>query len=137
MNRAYADRTRVSERQTRSDIESELSKHDCEKIGVMIDPTNVCFAFMKKGRCYRIDIDLPTAGTHSDNSERRRRMRTLFLYIKGRLNAVRDGIKTFEQEFLVETVVGDGQTIGSHATRQIEHVESQGSMPTTLLLTGG
>lgn len=129
----YAKRTKVGERQSRSDIEHELEKHDCERVAVMTEPTGVWFGFQKGQRCYRVGITLPT----DNDAERRRKLRTLFLYLKGRLNGVRDGVKSFEAEFMPETVMGDGMTMAEHALPQLKQIEDSGRGPTRLALPGG
>jgi hypothetical protein len=132
-NRRYAARTKVNESKSRAEIEGELLKHKCDRIAVMTAASAVDFAWTKSGRAYRMGITLP-----SDNAqERRRRMRTLALYIRGRLNAVEDGIKSFEAEFMPEVVLGDGRTLGEHAHVQLAELEADEALPTRLQLPQG
>jgi hypothetical protein len=108
-NRRYAERTKVNESKSRGEIGDELLKHKCDRITLPID----------------------------NAQERRRRMRTLALYIKGRLNAVEDGIKSFEAEFMPEVVLGDGRTLGEHAHVQLAELEADEALPTRLQLPQG
>ncbi len=135
-SRAYADRTRVPEHRSRADIEQELSKHQCERIAVMTEPEGVWFAFVKDGRAYRMGITLPPGDHPKGSAERRRRMRTLLLYVKARLNAVRDGVKSFDAEFMPERVMHDGRTLAEHAHEQIGRLEQAGHLPARLMLPG-
>lgn len=134
--RRYAERTRVSESKSRADIEAELRRHDCDQIAVFTEATQVCFGFVKENRMYRFGIELPVAGVAGANQERRRLLRTMFLYIKGRLNAVEDGLKTFEDEFLPNAVLADGHTVIEHAREQYAAITAGGDRPTRLLLPG-
>lgn len=133
---AYAKRTKVSEERSRSEIEAELRKHDCSRIGVITEPELACFCFARYSRTYQVSITLPKHEVAGGAAERRRRMRTLLLYIKGRLNAVRDGVKTFEQEFLPEAVLADGRTVAEHAAEQLTAIEGSGGLPNRLMLPG-
>lgn len=135
MNRRYAERTKVPVERSRTEIEAMLSKHGCDSTAVFNDRQGVWFAFTHSKRAYRIGIVMPQAGTTGDDQERRRRMRSLALYIKARLNAVEDGIKSFDAEFMPERMVADGRTTLEHYTEQAANLE--GVMPTRLMLTGG
>ncbi len=130
--RRYAERTKVTEQSSRAHIEAELARHQCERVAVMTEATGVCFAWTKGTRSYRMGIMLPVG----DAQERRRRLRTLHLYLKARLNAVEDGVVAFEDEFLREVVLIDGRTMGEHAREQFAAIEAAGQMPTRLMLPG-
>jgi len=127
MSNRYAERTRVTAAKSRADIEAELSKHDCDKIAVMSSATEIVFAFIKDAIQYKTGIDFPA----DDAREKKRRLRTLFAYIKARLNAVEDGLVTFEQEFVGEVVTANGHTIREQA---LEQVQSSANLPTVLML---
>lgn len=135
--RRYAERTKVPESKSRREIEDELHKHRCDKVAVMTESHGFYVAWVKGGRSYRMGIELPPAGSAENDRERRRRLRTLNLYVKGRLNAVEDGIKSFEAEFMPEVILDDGRTLGEHAYEQLGRIESAGRMPAQLMLPGG
>ena len=134
INRRYAERTKVPVERSRAEIETLLTKHGCDSTAVFNDQSGVWFAFTHNRRAYRIGITLPPSGKTADDQERRRRMRSLALYIKARLNAVEDGIKSFDAEFMPERMVADGRTTLEHYVEQTADID--GVMPTRLMLTG-
>jgi hypothetical protein len=62
----------------------------------------------------------------------RRLFRALLLTLKGKLESARDGILSFEDEFLAYTVMEDGQTVGQWASPQINLMYEKGEMPPLL-----
>jgi hypothetical protein len=67
-------------------------------------------------------------------SEHRRRWRALALAIKAKLEVVKTGISTFEEEFLAHIVLPDGSTVGEFVSPQLEAAYTNGVMP--MLLPG-
>ena len=62
-----------------------------------------------------------------------RRFRALLATIKGRLIAVDEGISTFEDEFVMETVLADGKTtVREYMLPQIELAYRDHKMPALL-----
>lgn len=68
------------------------------------------------------------------DQEKRRKWRALSLAIKAKLESVRSGIATFEEEFLPHIVMPDGRRVIEWVAPQIEAAYQTGKMP---LLTGG
>ncbi|HWF01594.1 MAG TPA: hypothetical protein VG248_17460 [Caulobacteraceae bacterium] len=65
----------------------------------------------------------------------RQKWRALALVIKAKLEAVSAGITTVEDEFLAQTMMGDGRTVGEVVQPQLEeHLRVGG--PVTLRLEG-
>ena len=63
----------------------------------------------------------------------RQRWRALALVIKAKLEAVDAGITTIEDEFLANTMLPDGQTVGDWAEPMLQEVYLSGKMPMALL----
>lgn len=64
----------------------------------------------------------------------RSRWRAVLLIVKAKFEAIDAGVSTFEREFLADTVMADGQTIGEWVAPQLESMYATGRMP--LLLPG-
>jgi hypothetical protein len=60
------------------------------------------------------------------------RWRALALVIKAKLEAVQQGISTFEDEFLAQTVLPDGNTLSRWIQPQLTSVYATGHMPPLL-----
>jgi hypothetical protein len=60
------------------------------------------------------------------------RWRALLLVIKAKLEAVEAGIALFEDEFLANTVLPNGSTVGQWAKPQLDAAYETGSMPKLL-----
>ena len=56
----------------------------------------------------------------------------MVLVIKAKLEAVESGITTFENEFLANIVLPDGQIVSDFMLPQIEHCYITGKMPVLL-----
>ena len=63
--------------------------------------------------------------------------RALNLVIKAKLESVKAGIFTFEQEFLPHILLPNGQTVGEFMVPQIETAYQGGQMPPLLAAAGG
>lgn len=64
------------------------------------------------------------------------RWRALALVIKAKLEAVESKISTFEDEFLANTVLPNGATVGQWAQPQLDAAYSSGAMPKLMLTSG-
>jgi hypothetical protein len=62
----------------------------------------------------------------------RQRWRAMALIIKAKLEAVEAGIRTLEMEFLADTLLPDGRTVGQWSAPQIERSYQTGQMPPAL-----
>ncbi|GBR74832.1 hypothetical protein NO1_1939, partial [Candidatus Termititenax aidoneus] len=58
----------------------------------------------------------------------------LALCIKAKLEAVESGISHFEDEFLANFVMPNGQTFGECVVPQIDRIYKNGSVPNQLLI---
>lgn len=62
----------------------------------------------------------------------RARWRAVLLIVKAKFEAIDAGVSTFEREFLADTVMADGQTIGEWVAPQLESMYATGRMPRLL-----
>lgn len=62
----------------------------------------------------------------------RSRWRAILLIVKAKFEAVEAGVSTFEREFLADTVMADGSTIGEWIQPQLEAMYTSGHMPALL-----
>jgi hypothetical protein len=111
-------------------------------------------AFRMQGKMLRFVIPLPdqdaenfyrtpTGKRRTPNAAReayeqavRQRWRALALVIKAKLEAVESGIETFEQAFLANILLPDGQTVGQWLVPQVEQAYLTGEMPALLPMLG-
>lgn len=125
---AYAQNTKVSPERSRNEIERLLLKYGAGQFGYMTDAeknlAHIIFTF--DGLRVRVTVPLPNPDEFrltkrgrpkKDNiayadwqKECNRRWRSLTLLVKAKLVAVRDGVATFEEEFLPYLLWGSGQT---------------------------
>jgi len=64
----------------------------------------------------------------------RTRWRAILLILKAKFEAISAGITTVEREFLSDTVMANGDTVGQWIQPQLEAMYQSGTMP--LLLPG-
>ena len=62
----------------------------------------------------------------------RQRWRALLLVIKAKLEAIESGISSFDEEFMSNIVLSNGQTAGDYWIPQIEETYRTGQMPPML-----
>lgn len=91
------------------------------------------------GRMVRLTLPLPPLPSEPTNAVRNRwekiersRWRSLVLIVKAKIIAIEDGISTFEREFLADTVMHDGGTVGAWLQPQLEAMYKTGKMPSLL-----
>jgi len=146
---AYAENTKVSVRTTRSDIESIVEKYGASQYVSGWSDNRAMIGFTLMDRQVRFMLTLPEKTekrfTHSSRGPRlgeqviksweqgcRAKWRSLFLVIKAKLEAVEQDIDTFEEAFMANIVLPDGQTVGDYMAPQIEEAYKTGKMPKLL-----
>lgn len=148
----YAAETNVSPEQSRMEIESTLRRWNAEAFMYGQDQRGAVVGFVLRTRQIRFVVELPVRDdkafkwtNHIPPRRRtlrqeeeayqqaiRQRWRALNLVIKAKLEAVESGIASFDQEFLAQLVLPNGQTVGDAvAPRIIEGIESN-EMPSLL-----
>lgn len=147
----YAKDTDVSVAKSRSEIEGLIIRYGATSTAFMNGPGRAMIAFEAKGRRILFELPLPDPkeprfthaiiGRSSTPSPRpperaqaaweqacRQRWRALALVIKAKLEAVETGISQFEDEFMANIVMPDGQTVSQHVRPKIAQAYETGNM---------
>jgi hypothetical protein len=122
---AYAERTKVSIGQTKSEIDALLKRYKATATAVFEEETRAAIAFQMKDR--RIMFHLPLDPKDTDQI-RRSRWRGFLLCIKAKLESVDAGIESFEDAFLAHVMMPDGLTVSQHTRPKIEAAYKSGDM---------
>lgn len=144
----YASETEVSCAKSRIDIETTLQRYGAEQFAYASTADKAMIGFVMDARQVRFVLPLPpranfrmtqtgrerTEKSQADAWEQacRQRWRALLLVIKAKLEAVECGISCFEQEFMANIVLPDGQTAGDYLLPQIARAYDTGTMPPSL-----
>lgn len=154
---AFAAGTTVSVAKSKAEIEDLLTRYGADGFAYAQDQSKAAIIFSVLGRRVRFILPIPSKDdkrfTHRKGrsglmekrteiqslaeweQEHRRLWRALALVIKAKLEAVRSGIVTFENEFLAHIVMPNGRTVGEDiAPVLLEMHESGKQLP---LLPGG
>lgn len=145
----YASTTDVTSARSRDEIERTLIRYGADQFlyGWQDDATVV--GFRMEARQIKFILPLPSktdrAFTHHSRGVRtaeaaakeydqavRQRWRALTLVIKAKLEAVESGISLFENEFMANIVLPDGNSVGDWMRPQIAEAYRVGAMPTML-----
>lgn len=147
----YAKDTDVSVEKSRSEIERLIIRYGATSTAFMNGPGRAMIAFEAKSRRIVFELPLPNQNderfTHAvvgrsktptlRTPERamavweqacRQRWRALALVIKAKLEAVEAGISQFEDEFMANIVMPDGQTVSQHVRPKIALAYESGNM---------
>lgn len=147
----YAKNTDVTSDRSRQEIERDLMRFGATGFSYGWETCRAMVEFLYNKRRVRLTLDLPPRekfqnrpkGVRDWNEARvnaaweqakRQRWRALSLVLKAKLVAVTEGIKTFEHEFGMDTVMGDNRTVAEHVLPRIEQAYLSGSTPQQLLL---
>lgn len=126
----YAAHTEVAVEKTRAEIEKLVVRAGADAYVAGIDGKQGSVMFRMQGRYFRFSIGIPDTA-----QAQRTRWRALLLVIKAKLEAVESGIQSLEDEFLANTVMSDGQTVGDFIRPQVEENYRIGGVP-KLALSG-
>lgn len=145
---AYAEGTKVDSFQSRMEIEKLIVKFKGTDVIIGSFNEKTMVQFRARGRFVRISLPVPTAADkeirfngqgrvrtsiqvqNAIATETKRRWRCVLLLIKAKFTAIEDGIVTFEDEFMAETVMPDGKTAKEHIQPQIAAAYETGKMAT-------
>ena len=147
----YASRTTVSADNSRVEIERVLIRYGASAFGYMQDGGLTVIAFRMRGRHIKFLLPLPDPSerrfTHNSRGKRtpdlaqreweqacRARWRALLLIVKAKLEAIESGVASFENEFLPQTLLPSGQTVGEWLGPQVELAYELAVMPLRLEL---
>lgn len=75
---------------------------------------------------------MPVLAASKPAAELRRRWRAPALVIKAKLEAVESGIRTFDEEFVADTVLPDGRTVAQWLLPQVDAAAVSGFMSALL-----
>lgn len=146
----YAQDTEVSSEKSRIEIERTLTRYGADQFMYGWKDTAAVIAFRAKSRHIRFMLPMPAKddkryikdGRGSVRTLDRRlaaweqdcrqRWRALALCIKAKLEAVESGIAQFEDEFMANIVLPNGQTMSEHAKPLIAQAYESGQMPALL-----
>lgn len=143
----YAEHTIVSPEKSLQEIRQILKRYNATKFGMIEEADGVGIGFEMRDRRVRFMITLPKEGSvkvkvNGSNTtvasqpayekSIRQRWRALVLVIKAKLEAVESGIETFEEAFMAQLVLPNGQTVGEWAAPQIAAAYTNNRMPPLL-----
>jgi hypothetical protein len=136
----YAAKTDVPVERTKVEIERMVvGKHGAEAylIGHQTNPPRVMIQFKMCDRIIRFELPLPALDERRGQREKveqatRSRWRALWLIIKAKLEAVDNGVTTFEEEFLAHIVMPGDRTVASYVIPKIGEAYTSGKMPLML-----
>jgi len=149
----YASSTTVKPEKSRQEIEATLKRYGATHFGYGASPLSAVIAFQANNRTIRFTLPLPAlkdfvdykhsrSGNWNKRKPRlaeslydkacRQRWRALALAIKAKLEAVNSSISTFEEEFMAQIVLPNGQTMGEHALPYVEEAYTKKKMPPLL-----
>lgn len=151
---AYAQGTEVTVGRSQDELRTVLRKYGAEGLAIAEAPGLGVVEFMAQGRRIRFrvpmaaaddaDIRVTKGGVRRSPAqvksalaaEERRRWRALVLVVKSKLEAVATGIVTFEDEFLAQTVLPDGSTVGESVAEPIRRAYIEGHVRPLLAIEG-
>ena len=128
MARRYAEDTKVSVQESIDAIRTTVGKHDGAQFFCALGEDEALVAFSKEARQVRFYISLEGKG----EQERKAALRALLLVIKAKLEAVASGISVFEDEFLANITLPNGNLVGREVRRAIAIAYEGGEMPRLL-----
>lgn len=161
MRRRYAHDTAVPVEKSRAEIERLVTREGAGQFMSAYDNEQgkAVIGWTMRGRMVRLSVPLPkrdekrfrhprsSSGNGSLDiyreytAERRQelweqacrsRWRAVGLIIKAKFEAIAAGISTFEHEFLADTVMANGATLGEWVAPQLQTMYESGSMPKLL-----
>lgn len=135
----FAEGTSVPVSKTRQDIEHLVGKHGAHNCisGSDFQSRAGFVAFTLEARQIRFQLrpyeKRGGSGREQQPEQYEREMwRALHLVIKAKLEAVRSGVVTTEQEFLANLVLPDGRLLGEEVIPRIAQMYDTGKMPALL-----
>lgn len=137
--RRYAEKTDVPVGRSQGEIRDMLKGMGADQVAVIETDRATAVAFRDRvsKRFYRMEVPTPPEGPKRDQHERSA-WRLLVLLVKAKLEAVKGGASTIEREFLADTMLPDGQTLGAYVEPQLRIAYGDGSMPAGIAgLLGG
>lgn len=145
---AYAENTTVSTEKSRGEIERTLQRYSADQFMYGWNQDQAIIGFRMAGRQIKFILKMPdrkafvkteTGRTRSESQAAkeyeqacRQKWRALSLVIKAKLEAVEAGISIFEDEFMANIVLPNGDTVSQFMLPQITEAYETGAMPKML-----
>jgi hypothetical protein len=133
----FAEGTDVDVGRSRGELEKILRKHGADQILSGSDTREECgfVGFTMTNRQFRMKVSHEEKQGAAKNADLREReaWRLLVLLVKAKLEIVRMGQSTVEQEFLANVVLPNGDTVGEYVGPRIAEAYADGNMPMRLL----
>ena len=127
MTRKYAQDTSVPVGRTQASLRDLVKKKGASGFAFGEDNGRAVVQFALMDRMLSINV-----GEDIHPKEERRLWRALFMSIKAKLVIAEEGIETFDEVFLANIVMPNGQTYGEFATPQVSAMVESGKMPKLL-----
>ena len=132
----FAAKTDVSPEKSRAEIERTLMRYGASHFGYASMPDVAVVMFQAHGRSLKFSLPLPAKKYPQTQPQYeqviRSRWRALALAIKAKLECVESKISTFEEEFLSNIVLPNGQTMGERYIPEIAIAYESKKMPPLL-----
>ena len=138
----FAENTRVPVGRSRDEIERTLQRYGADGFYYGSDSSGAAIAFKYQNRAIKFNLPLPkrddfrSTKTGEQDWERavRRLWRVLLLALKAKLELVDSGLTSFEDEFLAQTCLPEGDTVSERLQEKLTAMLDGGKTPP--LLTG-
>lgn len=127
----YARRTEVPASRSRQEVENLVTRYGADQFGSALDHEGGRAMIQFRIATWLVRFVLPLKDC--TQQQERQRWRALVLVVKAKLEAVEDGITTFEEEFLPHIVTPGGQTFGEWAVPQIRELKKGGQLPGSIM----
>lgn len=150
-----AEGTDVPVERSRAELEAVLTRYGADRFGSMSETDRAIVLFEVKGRRIVFMLPLPDKAKFTKRPWRhltktctaeeqqqlweqacRERWRALVLIVKAKLEAVRSGVTTFEDEFAFHFVMPNGQRLRDVLMPALDDVLSKGTLPPLMGLPG-
>lgn len=136
--RLFAQGTTVQIARSRAEIEKLVLKHGASSYASGYEGDRANILFKMKDRRVRFTLVLERPSAPKAEEENRRRWRCLVFILKAKLEAVENGLVTFEEEFLSAIVIpgAHGETVGQWVGPQLKQAYENGAAMPPLLGAG-
>lgn len=128
MSSRFAERTTVPIAQSVSEIQKTVARYGGAQFIYAVGEDRIVIGFTKEERQVRFQV-----GQDPRKAQDNRRLaRALLLVLKAKLEAVASGVSIFEDEFLANIVMPDGNLVAHHVRPCVATAYKTGEMPPML-----
>jgi len=128
--RRFAEDTKVPILRSIDEIRHTVARYGAEQFLHAAMDDRLIVGFTKDARQVRFQIGQDPG----DAQNNRRLARALLLVLKAKLEAVASGVSIFEDEFLANIVMPDGNLVASHVRPRLQAAYANGGEAPALLL---